>query len=42
MTKRKSQSDHDTMVKQVADFFIKEKYPNVKADLTGYGYSGAS
>ena len=36
MAKRKSQSDHDNMVKQVADFFIKEKYPNVKADLTGY------
>ena len=36
MAKRKSQSDHDTMVKQVADLFIQEKYPNVKADLTGY------
>lgn len=36
MAKRKSQSDHDTMVKQVADIFINKKYPNVKADLTGY------
>lgn len=40
MAKRKSQSDHDSMVKQVADFFIKEKYPNVKADLTGYTQPG--
>ena len=36
MAKRKSQSDHDSMVKGVADFFIKEKHSNVKADLTGY------
>ena len=36
MAKRKSQSDHDKMVKSVADYFIKEKYPNVKADIPGY------
>ena len=36
MTKRRSQSDHDIMVKQVADFFINKNYPQIAADLAGY------
>ena len=36
MAKRKSQSDHDKMVKYVADFYIKKNHPNVKADIQGY------
>ena len=36
MAKRKSQSDHDKLVKKIADFFIEKKEPNVKADITGY------
>ena len=36
MPKRKSQSDHYVMVKQVADILINKRHPNVKADLKGY------
>jgi hypothetical protein len=36
MAKRKSQSDHDVMVKQVADILISKRHQNVKADLKGY------
>ena len=36
MAKRKSQLAHDELVKHVADFYIKENHPNVKADIQGY------
>lgn len=35
MVRRKSQSDHDTMVEYVARFLIDKGYQNVKADLSG-------
>lgn len=36
MAKRNSQSDHDRMVKAVADHLTNEGRSNVKADISGY------
>ena len=36
MAKRKSQSEHDRMVKIVADYLVRERHRNVKADAPGY------
>ena len=36
MVLRKSQSDHDRMVKHVAEFLVSKHYRDVKADLPGW------
>lgn len=36
MAKRISQSDHDKMVKLVADWLTANNYKSIKADITGY------
>ena len=38
MAKRKSQTDHDNMVKSLADHLIAHNYSNVKAAINGYDY----
>ncbi len=34
--KRKSQSDHDKMVKYAAEYFLAKNFKNVKADIENY------
>jgi len=36
MSKRKSQSEHDSMVESVANYLVSQNYRNVKADLKGW------
>ena len=36
MAKRRSQSDHDRMVRAVADHLLREGYGDVRADVAGY------
>lgn len=36
MTKRKSQRDHDNMLKTLADNLITHNHPNVRVDIEGY------